>query len=224
MSYLVLARKYRPQKFEEMIGQDPVTKTLKNAISLNKIAHAYLFSGPRGVGKTSTARLFAKILNCMNNHGNAVEPCGTCQNCQEITAGNAMDVMEIDGASNRGIEDIRNLRENVKFTPSTSRYKIYIIDEAHQITHDAYNALLKTIEEPPPHVLFILATTEPQKIPATILSRCQRYRFRLIPFEEIVRHLRRIAGQEDLKINNDALQLITKAAGGSMRDGLSILD
>ncbi|MFH1379964.1 MAG: DNA polymerase III subunit gamma/tau [bacterium] len=222
MSYLVLARKYRPQKFSDLVGQEPVAKTLKNAISLKKTAHAYLFSGPRGVGKTTSARIFAKALNCKN--GPIPEPCGECQNCIEITEGRSLDVIEIDAASNRGIDDIRSLRENVKFTPATSTHKIYIIDEAHQISHDAFNALLKTLEEPPSHVVFILATTEPQKIPLTILSRCQRYRFRLIPFDEILRYIGRLAQKEGFKIADEALKLVVKAAGGSLRDGLSLMD
>lgn len=222
MAYLVLARKYRPQKFEDLIGQEPIAKTLKNALSSGKTAHAYLFSGPRGVGKTTTARIFAKALNCQK--GPTQEPCGECQNCKEITRGSSLDVLEIDGASNRGIDDIRTLRENVKFTPANSKYKIYIIDEAHQITTDAFNALLKTLEEPPPHVIFMLATTEPQRIPLTILSRCQRYRFRMIPFDNIFRYLSKIAKCEGFKIADDALNLMVKAAAGSLRDGLSVMD
>lgn len=222
MAYLVLARKYRPQKFEDLIGQEPIAKTLKNALSSGKTAHAYLFSGPRGVGKTTTARIFAKALNCQK--GPTQEPCGECQNCKEITRGSSLDVLEIDGASNRGIDDIRALRENVKFTPANSKYKIYIIDEAHQITTDAFNALLKTLEEPPPHVIFMLATTEPQRIPLTILSRCQRYRFRMIPFDNIFRYLSKIAQCEGFKIADDALNLMVKAAAGSLRDGLSVMD
>lgn len=222
MSYVVFARRYRPQNFDQIIGQEHISKTLKNAISENRVAHAYLFSGPRGVGKTTTARILAKALNC--KEGPTPSPCGKCPNCQEITAGSSVDVMEIDGASNRGIDEIRSLRENVKFAPAASRYKIYIIDEAHQITDAAFNALLKTLEEPPAHVVFILATTEPQKIPVTILSRCQRYRFRLLSGREIIGTLERIISTEKLKIEREALQVVTNAAGGSLRDALSLLD
>jgi DNA polymerase III subunit gamma/tau len=222
MSYVVFARRYRPQNFDQIIGQEHISKTLKNAISENRVAHAYLFSGPRGVGKTTTARILAKALNC--KEGPTPSPCGKCPNCQEITAGSSVDVMEIDGASNRGIDEIRSLRENVKFAPAASRYKIYIIDEAHQITDAAFNALLKTLEEPPSHVVFILATTEPQKIPITILSRCQRYRFRLLSSKEITGTLERIISTEKLKIEQAALQVVTNASGGSLRDALSLLD
>src|SRR5512133_2494821 len=183
MSYQVLARQWRPQVFEDVVGQSHITTTLQNAISQNRLAHAFLFSGPRGVGKTTTARILAKALNC--KEGPTATPCGKCSNCLEITSGSSVDVEEIDGASNRGIDEIRALRENVKFAPAASKHKIYIIDEAHQITDAAFNALLKTLEEPPSHVVFILATTEPQKIPLTILSRCQRYRFRLLSSKEI---------------------------------------
>lgn len=222
MSYKVLARKYRPQKLDEVIGQEHVSKTLRNAIAENRVAHAYLFAGPRGVGKTTTARILAKALNCKSpeNH----EPCGKCFNCVEITNGTSVDVQEIDAASNRGIDDIRTLRENVKFAPAASKYKVYIIDEAHQITNEGFNALLKTLEEPPPHVVFILATTEAHKMPITILSRCQRYRFRLLSSREIISHLEKIVKSENFQIEPEALQVVTAASGGSARDALSLLD
>ncbi len=220
--YVVIARKYRPQGFEAVVGQEAVTTTLKNAITLNRIGHAYLFTGPRGVGKTSMARIFSKALNCKN--GPTVNPCGKCQGCLEIEQGRSLDVMEIDGASNRGIDEIRALRENVRFAPASGRFKIYIIDEVHQITHDAFNALLKTLEEPPAYVKFIFATTSAQKVPATILSRCQRFDFRRIPVEKIVATLKDIAKNEKIKIDEEALYVIAKAADGSLRDSQSILD
>lgn len=222
MSYLVLARKYRPQRFEEVIGQEHITQTLKNAILQKRIGHAYLFSGSRGIGKTTTARIFAKALNCVN--GPTVEPCQTCSPCQEITRGNAVDVFEIDAASNRGIDEVRALRENVKFAPAACRYKIYVIDEAHQITPEAFNALLKTLEEPPAHVIFIFATTEPQKIPATILSRCQRFAFRPVPTQEIVKCLKEIQQKEKLSVDPEAIEYIAHLAQGSVRDAESLLD
>jgi len=222
MSYVVLARRFRPQTFADIIGQDHVSTILKNAIKENRVAHAYLLSGPRGVGKTTAARIFAKALNCKN--GPTPEPCGKCTNCIEITGGSSVDVQEIDGASNRGIDEIRELRENVKFAPAVSKYKIYIIDEAHQITDAAFNALLKTLEEPPAHVVFILATTEQQKIPVTILSRCQKFRFRLISSKEIIANLESILTKEKVAVAPEVLQTIASTTGGSMRDALSLLD
>lgn len=222
MSYLVLALKYRPQTFDEIVGQEHVSKTLKNAITSGKVAHAYLFSGPRGIGKTTTARILAKALNCKG--GPTPQPCNKCTSCVEIVRGSSIDVLEIDGASNRGIDEIRALRENVKFAPVSSRYKIYIIDEAHQITHDAFNALLKTLEEPPRHVIFMLATTQPERIPPTILSRCQRFSFKLIPQKKIFDRLNYIVGKEKLKIEEEALNLIAFRGEGSLRDAQSLLD
>jgi len=220
--YLVIARKYRPGTFDEVIGQDHVSTTLKNAIALNRIGHAYLFTGPRGVGKTSMARIFAKALNCKN--GPTADPCGKCQACLEIEGSRALDVLEIDGASNRGIDEIRALRENVKFAPAQGKFKIYIIDEVHQITPDGFNALLKTLEEPPAHVKFIFATTSAHKVPATILSRCQRFDFRRIPTELVTHTLKEICKKEKIKIDEEALFVIAKAADGSLRDSQSILD
>jgi DNA polymerase-3 subunit gamma/tau len=222
MSYLVLARKYRPQSFDELVGQSHITELLRKLIESGRIAHAFLFCGPRGIGKTSTARILAKSLNCQN--GPTLKPCGACSACLEIANGNSFDVIEIDGASNRGIDEIRTLRENVKFAPSYGRYKIYIVDEVHMLTSDAFNALLKTLEEPPEHVKFIFATTEIQKVPATILSRCQRFDFKRIQVEVIMDNLRSICVKENLKANEEALFAIAKAAQGSMRDALSILD
>jgi DNA polymerase-3 subunit gamma/tau len=222
MSYLVLARKWRPQVFEEVVGQRPITQTLQNAISQNRVAHAFLFTGARGVGKTSTARILAKALNC--EQGPHINPCNQCTSCQEISSGTSMDVIEIDGASNRGIDEIRELRENVRYTPAKSRYKIYIIDEVHMLTREAFNALLKTLEEPPPHIIFVFATTEPHKIPATILSRCQRYDFKRIPMREILGSLKKIVGEEKVQISQRALLSITQESEGSLRDAQSLLD
>jgi DNA polymerase-3 subunit gamma/tau len=222
MSYLVLARKFRPQTFDDVIGQEHILQTLKNAISENRIAHAYLFSGPRGCGKTTMARILAKALNCKNR--TFAQPCGECENCIEISRSSSVDVLEIDGASNNGIDEIRTLRDNVKFASANSKYKIYIIDEAHQITTQAFNALLKTLEEPPEHVVFILATTEQHKIPVTILSRCQQYRFKLISTDQMVKSIKNIAQKENFEIDDDALSIVTTASGGSMRDALSLLD
>jgi DNA polymerase III subunit gamma/tau len=222
MSYLVLARKYRPQNFEELVGQAHITDLLRKLIESGRIAHAFLFCGPRGIGKTSCARILAKSLNCQN--GPTLKPCGVCPACLEIANGNSFDVIEIDGASNRGIDEIRTLRENVKFAPSYGRYKIYIVDEVHMLTSDAFNALLKTLEEPPEHVKFIFATTEVQKMPATILSRCQRFDFKRIQVEIIMANLKNICIKENLKANEEALFAIAKASQGSMRDALSVLD
>lgn len=222
MSYIVLARKWRPQGFEDLIGQESVVKTFKNALSGNKIVHAYVFSGPRGVGKTSSARILAKALNCEQPVDNG--PCGICRSCKAITEGASVDVFEIDGASNTSVDSIRELRETVKYAPSGGRYKIYIIDEVHMLSTAAFNALLKTLEEPPPHVIFIFATTEPKKIPATILSRCQHHAFRRIDKKRIKDQLRKITGTEKININEPALEMIAKAADGSMRDALTLLD
>jgi DNA polymerase-3 subunit gamma/tau len=221
-SYLVLARKWRPQVFEEVMGQRHITQTLQNAISQKRVAHAFLFTGARGVGKTSTARILAKALNCET--GPRINPCNQCGNCQEITNGSSMDVIEIDGASNRGIDEIRELRENVRYTPAKSHYKIYIIDEVHMLTKEAFNALLKTLEEPPSHIVFIFATTEPHKIPATILSRCQRYDFKRIPLREIRESLQRIVGEEQIQISQRGLISISQESEGSLRDAQSLLD
>ncbi|MRR15932.1 MAG: DNA polymerase III subunit gamma/tau [Deltaproteobacteria bacterium] len=222
MEYLVLARKFRPQKFDDVAGQEPVIRTLANAIGQGRIGHAFLFSGPRGVGKTSVARILAKSLNC--EKGPTAEPCNICPNCREITDGTSMDVREIDGASNRGIDEIRELRENVKFAPAASKYKIYIIDEVHMLTREAFNALLKTLEEPPGHVIFIFATTENHKVPATILSRCQCYDFRRISLAQIAENLAVIAAKEGITISEAALSWIAEAGDGSMRDAQSIFD
>ncbi len=222
MEYLVLARKFRPQTFEDVAGQEHVVKTLRNSIGQGRVAHAFLFSGPRGVGKTSVARILAKSLNC--EKGPIATPCNVCSNCKEITNGSSLDVREIDGASNRGIDEIRELRENVKFAPASSKYKIYIIDEVHMLTREAFNALLKTLEEPPAHVIFIFATTESHKVPATILSRCQCYDFRRISLAEIAANLGRVADAEKIKISPSALLWIAEAGDGSMRDAQSIFD
>lgn len=222
MEYLVLARKFRPQSFEDVAGQEHVVKTLRNAISHEHVAHAFLFSGPRGVGKTTIARILAKSLNCEN--GPTPTPCNVCANCREITDGSSLDVREIDGASNRGIDEIRELRENVKFAPAVARYKIYIIDEVHMLTREAFNALLKTLEEPPGHVKFIFATTENYKVPATILSRCQCYDFRRISLQEIAGNLMKLAEAEKIEITPTALSWIAEAGDGSMRDAQSIFD
>src|SRR3989338_6405581 len=221
-SYLVFARKFRPQTFEEVIGQEPITTTLKNAIEKKRVAQSFLFTGSRGVGKTSTARILAKALNCEKSP--TTEPCNQCISCEEITRGTSLDILEIDGASNRGIEEIRTLRENVKFKPTHGHYKVYIIDEVHMLTGEAFNALLKTLEEPPEHVKFIFATTEPHKVPLTILSRCQRFNFKRITGGAIQSKLTEIAKQEGFKAEPRALFEIARAADGSLRDGESLLD
>ena len=222
MSYLALARKYRPQTFSEVLSQDFITSTLQNAINMGRVTHAYLFTGPRGVGKTSTARIFAKALNCQNPVNAA--PCGECDNCLEITGGTSLDVIEIDGASNRGVEEIRSLREAVKFVPVKSKYKIIIVDEVHMLTEQAFNALLKTLEEPPEYVIFIFATTDQHKIPVTILSRCQRYEFKKISYEEMNSNLKSILAKENIEYEPDALNYIIRNSDGCMRDALSLLD
>ena len=222
MGYLVFARKYRPQVFEEVIGQNHVTRTLQNAITAGRVAHAILFAGPRGVGKTSAARILAKAVNCAT--GPTPTPCGQCESCKEISSGISMDVIEIDGASNRGINEIRELRENVKYAPARSPHKIFIIDEVHMLTPEAFNSLLKTLEEPPAHVIFIFATTEPNRIPITILSRCQRFNFRRIASKEIIQRLEEIVEKEGIRISKNSIQLLTREAEGSMRDAQSLLD
>jgi DNA polymerase-3 subunit gamma/tau len=222
MSYLVLARKWRPRHFDEVVGQEHVARTLRNSLEQDRVAHAYLFCGARGVGKTSTARILAKALNC--DEGPTARPCYDCQSCEDITEGQSVDVYEIDGASNRGINEIRELREGVRYAPSQGRYKIYIIDEVHMLTTEAFNALLKTLEEPPEHAYFIFATTEPQKIPITILSRCQRFDFKRISQRDIVEHLSMICDEEDIDIDETGLQLMARQADGAMRDALSLMD
>ncbi len=224
MSYQVLARKYRPQKFSEVIGQEHVTRTLKNAIEHARTAHGYIFSGHRGIGKTTVARILAMALNCRSKDHPVPEPCGVCESCTEIRAGNSVDVIEIDAATNRGIDEIRELREAARYRPARDRFKIYILDEAHQITDAAFNALLKTLEEPPGHVVFMLATTQPEDIPQTIRSRCQHFSFRAVRFEEIFGQLRSLVDQEKIEADDDALALLSDAGDGSMRDALSILD
>ena len=224
MSYQVLARKYRPQKFSEVIGQDHVTRTLKNAIEQARIAHGYIFSGHRGIGKTTIARILAMALNCRSSEKPVAEPCGVCDSCVEIRAGNSVDVIEIDAATNRGIDEIRELREAARYRPARDRFKIYILDEAHQITDAAFNALLKTLEEPPSHVVFMLATTQPEDIPQTIRSRCQHFSFHAVRFEEILGQLKDLAAREGIEADEDALALLSEAGDGSMRDALSILD
>ncbi|WP_295919931.1 DNA polymerase III subunit gamma/tau [Anaerovibrio lipolyticus] len=222
MAYMALYRKWRPDNFANLVGQDHVSRTLANAIKSGRIGHAYLFTGPRGTGKTSTAKILAKALNC--EQGPTVEPCNQCEACQRINSGNSMDVFEIDAASNRGIEAIRDLRENVKFAPVNGRYKVYIIDEVHMLTSEAFNALLKTLEEPPAHVVFIMATTEVYKVPATIQSRCQRYDFKRITVDDIFNRLKTVVEDMDIKADDDALRMIAVKADGGMRDALSILD
>ena len=224
MSYTVLARKYRPQRFSEVIGQEHVTRTLQNAIEQGRTAHGYIFSGHRGIGKTTVARILAMSLNCRSTDKPVPEPCGICESCTEIRAGNSVDVIEIDAATNRGIDEIRELREAARYRPARDRFKIYILDEAHQITDAAFNALLKTLEEPPDHIVFMLATTQPEDIPQTIRSRCQHFSFRAVSFGSIVGQLRIIATQEGVTIDNNAIALLAEAGDGSMRDALSILD
>jgi DNA polymerase-3 subunit gamma/tau len=222
VSYEVFARKYRPQTFDDLVGQTHVSRTLKNAVAQNRLAHAYLFVGPRGVGKTSTARILAKSLNCTK--GPTITPCGVCDNCREIAGGNSLDVIEIDGASNNSVEDVRQLRENVRYAPAKGRYKIYLIDEVHMLSSAAFNALLKTLEEPPEHVKFIFATTEPQKVLATILSRCQRFDLHRIPANQIAQHLQFIAKKEKITLQPAAAHAIARGAEGGLRDAESMLD
>jgi DNA polymerase-3 subunit gamma/tau len=228
MGYQVLARKYRPQRFADVAGQDHVTRTLMNALSQNRIAHGYIFSGHRGIGKTTIARILAQALNCRTEVGSAErptpEPCGVCDSCMEVRQGNAVDVIEIDAATNRGIDEIRELRDAARYAPSRDRYKVYILDEAHQITEAAFNALLKTLEEPPSHVIFMMATTQPEDIPQTIRSRCQHFSFHAVKFEDILTQLRMIAGEEQVEAEDAALALLAEAGDGSMRDALSIMD
>jgi len=223
-SYQVIARKFRPSTFAEVVGQEHVTRTLQNAIRAGRIPHAFLFTGTRGCGKTSTARILAKALNCTAGETPGEEPCNQCDNCQEITSGSSLDVLEIDGASNNGVENIRELRENVRFMPNRGRYKVYIIDEAHMLSQAAWNALLKTLEEPPAHIAFAFATTEPQKVPETILSRCQRFDFKRIPAPAIAGHLGRICEAEGIELSPRGLASLAEAADGSLRDGQSLLD
>lgn len=222
LAYVALYRQWRPQDFDALVGQKAVKTTLKNALASGKIAHAYLFSGPRGTGKTSMARILAKALNC--EQGPTAEPCGQCSNCQRIVQGTSLDVIEIDAASNTSVDNIRDLREQVAFTPAESRYKVYIIDEVHMLSTGAFNALLKTLEEPPAHAVFILATTDPQKVPATIQSRCQRFEFRRVTVDEIAEHLAMVAAGSGIEADADALRLIAIQAEGGMRDALSLLD
>src|SRR5246127_3302074 len=224
MSYTVLARKYRPQKFSEVIGQEHVTRTLKNAIEQGRTAHGYIFSGHRGIGKTTVARILAMSLNCRSTDRPVPEPCGVCDSCQEIRAGNSVDVIEIDAATNRGIDEIRELRDAARYRPARDRYKIYILDEAHQITDAAFNALLKTLEEPPDHIVFMMATTQPEDIPQTVRSRCQHFSFHAVKLVDIMGELRGIAEREGVDADVATLSLLAEAGDGSMRDALSIMD
>lgn len=222
MSYRALYRVWRPQYFQDLVGQEQVTTTLANSLTRKQISHAYLFSGPRGTGKTSAAKIFAKAVNCI--HGPAAEPCNECESCKAITEGSLLDVIEIDAASNRGVDEIRDLRDKVKYAPTEVRHKVYIIDEVHMLTTEAFNALLKTLEEPPSHVIFILATTEPHKLPATIISRCQRFPFRRIPHHYVVQRLQHVVEQEGVTADVTALEQIARVSDGGLRDALSLLD
>src|ERR1022692_4222671 len=220
--YQVIARKYRPQSFADVVNQEHVKTTLENAIAQNRIAHGYIFSGQRGTGKTTVARILARCLNCVK--GPTDKPCGVCASCVEIAAGGAVDVIEIDAASNRGINEMRELRENVRYQPARDRYKVFIVDEAHQITNEAFNALLKTIEEPPEWAVFILCTTESHKIPATIASRCQHFSFRSVDFNDLIERMRKICTSEGVETDDESLSVIAQAGEGSVRDSLSALD
>ena len=222
MDYTALYRKYRPRRFQDLVGQEHIARTLLNAVKNDKIAHAYLFCGPRGTGKTSAAQIMSRAVNCLEPVGN--EPCGSCEACRRILAGNSLDILEIDAASNRGIDEMRELRERVKYTPAQEKYKVYIIDEVHMLTTEAFNALLKTLEEPPNHVIFILATTEPHKVPVTVISRCQRFDFHRIGQNAIVKHLADICQKEQVDATADALELIARRAEGGLRDAISLLD
>ncbi len=225
MQYQALYRKHRPLGFDSgYIGQKHIVQTLKNSLSANRVSHAYLFSGPRGTGKTTTAKILAKAVNCLSSDRPVAEPCNNCDSCEQINQGNSLDVMEMDGATNRGIEEVRDLRERVKFSPAISRFKVYIIDEVHMLTPEAFNALLKTLEEPPGHVIFILATTEPRRVPATILSRCQRFEFRPLSQSQIAGHLVEVASTNGRKIANEAAELMAFRAQGAMRDALGLLE
>src|SRR5271168_2712992 len=224
MSYTVLARKYRPQKFSDVIGQEHVTRTLQNALEQGRTAHGYIFSGHRGIGKTTVARILAAALNCRSQDHPTPEPCGVCDSCTEIRAGNALDVIEIDAATNRGIDEIRELREAARYRPARDRFKIYILDEAHQITDAAFNALLKTLEEPPDHIVFMLATTQPEDIPQTIRSRCQHFSFRAVKFDDIVGQLRDLVTRDKIEADDAGRARLAGAGDGSMRDALSNLD
>jgi len=215
-------RKWRPQKWDQVIGQEHIIQTLSNAVATGRVAHAYLFSGPRGTGKTTSARLLAKAVNCTGSDG--ADPCNQCESCRAILAGNSMDVLEIDGASNRGIDEIRDLRERVAYAPSSSKYKVYIIDEVHMLTQEAFNALLKTLEEPPSHVIFIFATTVAHKVPPTILSRCQRFDFKSVPTADIAAQLELVCKAEDVKMGRDVIEMVARKADGAMRDALSLAD
>src|SRR5687767_8566282 len=222
MSYQVLARKYRPQRFEDLVGQEPVSRALQNAVASGRVAHAFLFTGVRGVGKTTTARLLAKALNCES--GPTAKPCNQCDPCREITSGVDLDVLEMDGASNNSVDDVRRLQESIPYRPARDRYKIVIVDEVHMLSTGAFNAFLKTLEEPPPHVKFIFATTESHKVPITIRSRCQRYDFRLIPQAVVSGKIRDILGTEGIRADDAAVAMVAREAAGSMRDALTLLD